>query len=145
MDDNAYGKSWLAGDDPHLCRGGKEFLVSGRSFGPIHRVQKKVRLRGLLCRFPGWKISSRGTQSVWCGDVADLAEPLCQLIEERVRASHLVATDDTILPLLSKGKTANARMWVYLGDDGSPHKLLDFTLDRGRDGPKHFLNTMCTR
>jgi hypothetical protein len=29
-----------------------------------------------------------------------------------VRASHVVATDDTIMPMLSKGKTANARMWV---------------------------------
>ena len=82
---------------------------------------------------------SRATQSVWCGDVADLAEPLYQLMAERVRASHVVATDDTILPMLSKGKTANARMWVYVGDDGSPYNLFDFTLDRGRDGPKHFL------
>jgi len=29
-----------------------------------------------------------------------------------------VATDDTIMPMLSKGKTTNARMWVYVGDDG---------------------------
>jgi len=35
-----------------------------------------------------------------------------------VRASHVVATDDTIMPMLSKGKTTNARMWVYVGDDG---------------------------
>ena len=30
-------------------------------------------------------------------------------------------------------------MWVYVGDDGNPYNLFDFTLDRGRDGPKHFL------
>jgi transposase len=86
----------------------------------------------------GFEIS-RATQSVWCGDMADLAEPLWELMAERVRASHVVATDDTIMPMLSKGKTTNARMWVYVGDDGHPYNVFDFTLNRGRDGPKYFL------
>ena len=86
----------------------------------------------------GFEIS-RGTQSVWCGDMADMAEPLWQLMAERARASHVVATDDTIMPMLSKGKTANARMWVYVGDDAHPYNIFDFTLNRGRDGPKYFL------
>jgi transposase len=86
----------------------------------------------------GFEIS-RATQSVWCGDMADLAEPLWELMAERVRASHVVATDDTIMPMLSKGKTANARMWVYVGDDDYPYNVFDFTLNRGRDGPKYFL------
>jgi transposase len=86
----------------------------------------------------GFEIS-RATQSVWCGDIADLAEPLYELMAERVRASHVVATDDTIMPMLSKGKTTNARMWVYVGDDGYPYNIFDFTLNRGRDGPKYFL------
>jgi hypothetical protein len=37
---------------------------------------------------------------------------MVQRVAERVCASHVVATDDTILPMQSKGKTANARMWV---------------------------------
>jgi transposase len=86
----------------------------------------------------GFEIS-RATQSVWCGDIADLAEPLYELMAERVRASHVVATDDTIMPMLSKGKTTNARMWVYVGDDDYPYHVFDFTLNRGRDGPKYFL------
>jgi transposase len=86
----------------------------------------------------GFEIS-RATQSVWCGDMADLAEPLWELMADRVRASHVVATDDTIMPMLSKGKTANARMWVYVGDDDYPYNVFDFTLNRGRDGPKYFL------
>ena len=56
-----------------------------------------------------------------------------------MRASHVVATDDTIMPMLSKGKTANARMWVYVGDEAHPYNVFDFTLNRGRDGPKYFL------
>jgi hypothetical protein len=86
----------------------------------------------------GFEIS-RATQSVWCGDVADLVEPLYALMADKVRASHVVATDDTIMPMLSKGKAANARMWVYVGDDAHPYNVFDFTLSRSRDGPKYFL------
>jgi transposase len=82
---------------------------------------------------------SRATQSVWCGDVADFVVPLYQLMADRVRASHVVATDDTIMPMQSKDKTANARMWVYVGDGAQPYNVFDFTMDRGRDGPKRFL------
>jgi transposase len=86
----------------------------------------------------GFEIS-RATQSVWCGDIADLAEPLYDLMGGRVRQSHVVATDDTILPMLSVGKTQSARMWVYVGDEAHPYNVFDFTLNRGRDGPKYFL------
>jgi transposase len=86
----------------------------------------------------GFEIS-RATQSIWCGDVADLVEPLYELMAERVRQSHVVATDDTIMPMLSVGKTKSARMWVYVGDGTNPYNIFDFTLNRGRDGPKYFL------
>ena len=86
----------------------------------------------------GFEIS-RATQSVWCGDVADLVTPLYELMAARVRASHVVATDDTVMPMLAKGKAANARMWVYVGDEAGPYNIFDFTLNRGRDGPKYFL------
>src|SRR5713101_7578039 len=86
----------------------------------------------------GFEIS-RATQSVWCGDVADLVEPLYERMAERVRESHVVATDDTILPMLRTGKTQSARMWVYVGDAANPYNVFDFTLHRGREGPKDFL------
>jgi transposase len=89
----------------------------------------------------GFEIS-RATQSVWCGDVADLVEPLYELMAERVRQSHVVATDDTILPMLSVGQTQSARMWVYVGDVAHPNNVFDFTLNRGRDGPKYFLREL---
>jgi transposase len=95
------------------------------------------RLEDIFAR-QGFEIS-RATQSVWCGDVADLVEPLYHLMADRVRASHVVATDDTIMPMQSKGKVANARMWVYVGDEAQPYNVFDFTMDRGRDGPKRFL------
>jgi len=86
----------------------------------------------------GFEIS-RATQSVWCGDVADLVEPLYELMAERIRQSHVVATDDTIMPMLSVGKTKSARMWVYVGEEANPYNVFDFTLNRGRDGPQYFL------
>jgi transposase len=78
----------------------------------------------------GFEIS-RAIQSIWCGDVADLIE--------RVRISHVVATHDTILPMLRKEKTARVCMWVYVGDATQPYDVFDFTLDRSRDGPLRFL------
>ena len=98
---------------------------------PLYRLEDIFQRQGFEI--------SRATQSVWCGDMADLAEPLWELMAKRARASHVVATDDTIMPMLSKGMTANARMWVYVGDDGHPYNVFDFTLNRGRDGPKYFL------
>jgi transposase len=86
----------------------------------------------------GFEIS-RATQCIWCGDVADLAEPLYELMASRVRQSHVVATDDTIMPMLSTGKAQSARMWVYVGDAAHPYNVFHFTLNRGRDGPKYFL------
>jgi len=95
------------------------------------------RLEDIFAR-QGFEIS-RATQSVWCGDVADLVEPLYQRMAERLRASHVVATDDTVLPMLKVGKTHPARMWVYVGDAAHPYNVFDFTLRRSRDGPQEFL------
>ncbi len=86
----------------------------------------------------GFEIS-RATQSVWCGDVADVVEPLYRRMAERVRQSHVVATDDTVFPMLGPGQTQSARMWVYVGDEANPYNVFDFTLNRGREGPKEFL------
>src|SRR5580693_2658489 len=86
----------------------------------------------------GFEIS-RATQSIWCGDVADLVEPLYELMAERVRQSHVVASDDTVFPMLGPGQTQSARMWVYVGDEANPYNVFDFTLNRGREGPKEFL------
>ncbi len=95
------------------------------------------RLEDIFAR-QGFEIS-RATQAVWCGEVADLVEPLYERMAARVRASHVVGTDDTIFPMQSVGKTQPARMWVYVGDEENSYNVFHFTLDRGRDGPKQFL------
>ena len=109
------------------------FIVSSKfsDYLPLYRLENIFERQGFEI--------SRATQSIWCGDVADLVEPLYELMAERVRQSHVVATDDTIMPMQSVGKAKSARMWVYVGDAGHPYNVFDFTLNRGRDGPKYFL------
>jgi transposase len=97
---------------------------------PLHRLEDIFERQGFAI--------SRATQSVWCGDVADLVEPLYKLMAERVRQSHVVATDDTILPMLSIGKTLSARMWVYVGDTAHPYNVFRFHLEPGARRTKIF-------
>lgn len=98
---------------------------------PLYRLESIFERNGLEI--------DRATQSVWCGDAADLLRPLYQLMVRRVLQSHVVCTDDTVMPMLWPGKTRRARMWVYVGDDHNPYNVFDFTLGRGRDGPVTFL------
>jgi len=109
------------------------YIVSSKfaDYLPLYRLEEIFARQGFEI--------SRATQSVWCGDVADLVEPLYRRMAERVRQSHVVATDDTVLPMLSIGKTRPARMWVYVGDAAHPYNVFDCTLTRSRDGPQHFL------
>ena len=109
------------------------YIVSSKysDYLPLYRLENIFERQGFEI--------SRATQSIWCGVVADLVEPLYELMAERVRQSHVVATDDTIMPMLSVGKTKSARMWVYVGDETHAYNIFDFTLNRGRDGPKYFL------
>lgn len=84
----------------------------------------------------------RATQSLWCRDVAEITQPLYDLMVQRVLQSHVVCTDDTVMPMLvpGNGKTRQARLWVYVGDQHNPYNVLDFTLGRSRDGPAKFLS-----
>ena len=109
------------------------FIVTSKfaDYLPLYRLEDIFERQGFEI--------SRATQSVWCGDVAEVVEPLYQRMAERVRKSHVVATDDTVLPMLSPGQTQPARMWVYVGDQTNPYNVLDFTLNRSREGPKEFL------
>jgi hypothetical protein len=50
------------------------------------------------------------------GACAAELQPLVDLIGTQVSAAELVHGDDTPLPLLTKGKTAQGRLWTY----GSP-------------------------
>ena len=98
---------------------------------PLHRLQ------GIFER-NGFELD-RSTMCLWMADVARLVRPVYELMVRRVLRSHVLATDDTILPLLEPGRTRKARMWIYLGDDSQPYNVFNFTISRSRDGPTRFL------
>ncbi len=83
----------------------------------------------------------RATLSIWCRDVAEIVKPLHDLLIQRLLGSHVICTDDTVMPMLSpgNGKTRQGRMWIYVGDQHNPYNVFDFTLSRSRDGPVRFL------
>jgi len=98
---------------------------------PLYRLEAIYARNGLEI--------DRSTLCVWNGDVADLVKPLYQRMIDRVLASHVIATDDTILPMLAAEKARQARIWIYRGDEDHPYNIFDFTLSRSRDGPALFL------
>jgi hypothetical protein len=100
-------------------------------FLPLYRLQNIFSRQGFEL--------DRATMCIWMGDVARIVQPVYQLMIRRVRQSHVVATDDTVMPLLQPGKARQARMWVYLGDESHPYNVFQFTISRSRDGPNLFL------
>jgi transposase len=66
------------------------YIVTSKfaEYTPLYRLEDVFARQGFAI--------SRGTQSIWCGDVADLVEPLYELMAERVRASHVVAVNGRI-------------------------------------------------
>ncbi len=98
---------------------------------PLHRLQNIFEREGFEL--------DRSTLCLWLADVAKLARPLYRRMVERVLQSHVLATDDTVMPLLAPGKAKQARMWIYQGDESQPYNVFDFTESRKRDGPGQFL------
>jgi len=100
-------------------------------FTPLHRLENIFARQGFEL--------DRSTMCVWMVAVAVLLRPLYERMVQRVRQSHVLATDDTVMPLLQPGRTKRARMWIYRGDESQPYNIFDFTFGRSRDGPAQFL------
>lgn len=100
-------------------------------FLPLHRLQHIFARQGFEL--------DRSTMCLWMADVARLVRPLYDGMVQRVLQSHVLATDDTVMPLLQPGKAKQARMWIYRGDESTPYNVFDFTESRKRDGPARFL------
>ena len=83
----------------------------------------------------------RSTIYGWLASVADLCQPLYDLMQQRVLQSKVIHTDDTQVKLIDHAirSTKLARFWGYLGDAEHPYAVYDFTVDRSRAGPETFL------
>lgn len=111
------------------------FIVTSKyaDYLPLYRLEAIFERNGFEI--------DRGTLGLWCRDSAEIIKPLYNLMVRRVLDSHVICTDDTIMPMLAPGhgKTKPARMWIYVGDEHNPYNVFDFTLSRSRDGPATFL------
>ena len=73
--------------------------------------------------------------------------PLHERIAAHVLAAERLHGDDTPVPVLAKGKTATARVWVYVRDDAPfggpdpPAALFRYSRDRSGDHPVEHLRT----
>ena len=71
--------------------------------------------------------------------------PLYRLIEAHVMAAERLHGDDTTVPVMAKGKTDTARLWVYVRDDrpfagaDPPAALFHYSRDRRGEHPRAHL------
>ena len=97
------------------------------------------RLAGQLSR-SGVRIAP-STLGDWLAQAADLLDPLCRLMHQRLLLSRVLHGDDTSVKLRMPGRdrTRKAHLWVTIGDADYPYVVFDFTADYTAAGPERFL------
>jgi transposase len=98
---------------------------------PLHRQERIFTRHGVDL--------SRKTLCDWALQSAWLLEPIVNLMKNEVLGSFAIHTDDTPVPVQSKGRTHRAYLWVYVGDSEHPFTIYDFTWTRSREGPEQIL------
>jgi transposase len=88
---------------------------------------------------------STSTLADQVGAAAFALMPLYRLIEAHVLAAQRLHGDDTTVPVMAKGKTDTARLWVYVRDDkpfagaDPPAALFYYSRDRRGEHPQAHL------
>jgi transposase len=100
---------------------------------PLYRLEDILTRHGVYL--------SRSTLCDWVRDAALVLEPLAALQRDLVLQSPVIWTDDTPVTVLGGDEpgSTTGRFWAYIGDDGHPYTVYDFTMSRSRDGPAAFL------
>jgi transposase len=100
---------------------------------PLYRLEDILTRHGVHL--------SRSTLGDWVRDAAAVVEPLASLQKDLVLDSPVIWTDDTPVTVLGgeQAGSSTGRFWAYIGDDGHPYTVYDFTMSRSRDGPAAFL------
>jgi hypothetical protein len=77
----------------------------------------------------------------WIAEIATRAGPVVEHLRRDLLRSHIIATDDTTVPVLERraSQTKKGRLWVYLGDEEHPWVVFDYTPTREGEGPRQFL------
>lgn len=88
---------------------------------------------------------STSTLADQVGAAAHAMMPLYRLIEAHVLAAERLHGDDTTVPLMARGKTDTARLWIYVRDDkpfaglDPPAALFHYSRDRRGQHPQAHL------
>lgn len=101
---------------------------------PLHRQERRFARLGA----PIAKSSMCG----WLAATSKLLRPIYNKMKIVLVMSKVIATDDTPMKVQDRSKSKNiklGRIWIYYSDDEHPVNLFDYTCDRGRAGPKTFL------
>jgi transposase len=100
---------------------------------PLYR-QREIFLREGIDVAPS-------TLNAWAIEPILACEPLYEAFKTDVLSRPIIFTDDTPVDMLQEGlgRTKEARIWVYVGGCGPPHRFFDFTEDRRKDQPGQIL------
>jgi transposase len=85
------------------------------------------------------------TLAGWVGQAAATLTPLVERVHHHVFAAERIHADDTIVPVLAKGKTRTARFRTYVRDDrpfagrDPPAAAFFYSPDRGGEHPERHL------
>ena len=126
---------------------------------PVHPIEKGMATAGLLahvvvakykdhlplyrqsCIFARYGAElAESTLCDWVKDVAGILQPVVAAMKTSVLASHVVQSDDTSITVLDPSHPSGSRrsyLWAYVGD--RDEVVFDFTMGRGREGPRTFL------
>ncbi len=99
---------------------------------PLYRQELKYTRLGVEL--------SRKTMSGWMQGCADALKPLYERMREEILSYDIVLNDDTTVSMLEPGlgKTRTTRLWCTVGGKKLKYTMYNFTLGRGREGPKEF-------
>lgn len=100
---------------------------------PLYRLERSYERQGFLL--------PRSTTCDWLAACAEILQPLYVHMVTAVCQSRALHTDDTTIKNQEPPPNCTdlGRMWCYLGDAAHPFNVFDFTPNRKRDGPQHFL------
>lgn len=101
---------------------------------PLHRLERILGRHGVDL--------ARSTMCNWMAHVANVFEPVVDLMARLVRQSRGLHTDATKMPFLDPlvpGKTLSGQMWVYFGDRDHAFNVFDFCPDHSAAGIDAFL------
>jgi hypothetical protein len=101
---------------------------------PLYRLQEELESATTM-----W--FNRSVLSGACHRTALQMRPLRDVIHAQLLTSFYLRADETPARVLrpGTGKTDQAYLWVYVGDEDHPYRLFDYHLQRSRAGPRTIL------